>query len=122
MKNVLGILAITSVRALGHHRKQRAITAGSDPAGSAGASCSLSRPEHRSPAQGCPCIFSGTREFVSHGFIMNNYIKILVSILAAAVCAVSFAGDKPKCQKTGKNCPMNDNKECNCGKSCDCGK
>jgi hypothetical protein len=53
---------------------------------------------------------------------MKNYTKILCSILAAALCAVTFAADKPTCKKTGKNCPMNDNKECNCGKDCDCGK
>ena len=53
---------------------------------------------------------------------MKDYTKILFSILVAAVCTVSFAADKPNCSKTGKNCPMNDNKECNCGKSCDCGK
>ena len=52
---------------------------------------------------------------------MKNYVKILFSILVAAMCTVSFAADKPNCKKTGKNCPMNDNKECNCGKSCDCG-
>ena len=53
---------------------------------------------------------------------MQNYTKILFSILVAAMCTVSFAADKPNCKKTGKNCPMNDNKECNCGKSCDCAK
>jgi hypothetical protein len=53
---------------------------------------------------------------------MQNYTKILFSILVAALCTVSLAADKPSCKKTGKNCPMNDNKECNCGKSCDCGK
>jgi hypothetical protein len=53
---------------------------------------------------------------------MKDYTKILFSILVAAVCTVSFAADKPTCHKTGKNCPMNDNKECNCGKSCECGK
>ena len=53
---------------------------------------------------------------------MKNYTKILFSILAAVVCTAAFAADKPNCKKTGKNCPMNDNKECNCGKSCDCGK
>src|SRR6266853_5787233 len=51
---------------------------------------------------------------------MKNYMKILFSILAAAICTVGFAADKPNCKKTGKNCPMNDNKECNCGKSCNC--
>jgi hypothetical protein len=53
---------------------------------------------------------------------MKDYMKILISILAAAICTVSFAADKPNCNKTGKNCPMNSGKECNCGKSCDCGK
>src|SRR5882672_6363270 len=53
---------------------------------------------------------------------MKDYLKVLFSILAAAICTVGFAADKPSCQKTGKNCPMNDNKACNCGKSCDCGK
>ena len=51
---------------------------------------------------------------------MKNYAKILFSILAAAICTVSFAADKPNCKKSGKNCPMNDNKECTCGKACDC--
>jgi len=53
---------------------------------------------------------------------MKNYMKILFSILAAAICTVGFAADKPNCKKTGKNCPMNNGKECNCGKSCDCAK
>jgi len=51
---------------------------------------------------------------------MKNYLKILLSVLAAAICTVGFAADKPSCAKTGKNCPMNDNKACNCGKSCSC--
>ena len=51
---------------------------------------------------------------------MKNYTKILFSILAAVICTTAFAADKPNCKKTGKNCPMNYNKECNCGKSCDC--
>jgi len=51
---------------------------------------------------------------------MKNYTKILFSILASAICVAAFAADAPDCKKTGKNCPMNDNKECNCGKSCDC--
>ena len=54
--------------------------------------------------------------------VMKNYAKILLSILAAAMCTTAFAADKPNCKKTGKNCPMNNHKECNCGKSCDCGK
>jgi len=54
--------------------------------------------------------------------LMKNYTKILFSILVAAVCTVTFAADKPYCKKTGKNCPMNNGKECNCGKSCDCAK
>ena len=53
---------------------------------------------------------------------MKNYMKILFSILAAAICTVGFAADKPNCKKTGKNCPMNNGKECNCGKTCDCAK
>jgi hypothetical protein len=53
---------------------------------------------------------------------MKTSIKILMSILAAMICTSAFAAEKPNCKKTGKNCPMNNNKECNCGKSCDCGK
>ena len=53
---------------------------------------------------------------------MINYSKTLFSLLMAILCATAFAADKPNCKKTGKNCPMNDNKECNCGKHCDCGK
>ena len=41
---------------------------------------------------------------------MKDYLKILFSILAAAICTVSFAADQPSCLKTGKNCPMNDGK------------
>jgi hypothetical protein len=51
---------------------------------------------------------------------MKNNAKILFSILAAAICATTFAADKPSCKKSRKSCPMNDNKECNCGKNCDC--
>ena len=51
---------------------------------------------------------------------MKNYTKVLFSILAAVICTATFAADKPTCKQTGKNCPMNDNKECNCGKNCDC--
>ena len=52
---------------------------------------------------------------------MKSYAKILFSILVAMMCTVSFAADKPAgCKKSGKNCPMNDNKECRCGKACDC--
>jgi hypothetical protein len=53
---------------------------------------------------------------------MAEYGKILLSLLMALACTVSFAADKPDCKKTGKNCPMNGNKHCNCGKECDCGK
>jgi len=45
---------------------------------------------------------------------------ILMSILAAMICTTSFAAEKQSCKKTGKNCPMNDKKECNCGKDCGC--
>ena len=51
---------------------------------------------------------------------MRNYAKILFSMLAAVICAIAFAADQPECKKTGKNCPMNDGKACNCGKSCNC--
>ena len=44
----------------------------------------------------------------------------LFSFLTALVCATAFAADQPKCKKSGKDCPMNDGKECNCGKGCDC--
>ena len=54
--------------------------------------------------------------------VMKNYAKILLSILVAAMCATAFAADKPICKKTGKNCPMNNGKECNCGKDCGCAK
>ena len=51
---------------------------------------------------------------------MKSYSKILFSFLAAVICATAFAADQPACKKSGKNCPMNNGKECNCGKSCDC--
>jgi hypothetical protein len=51
---------------------------------------------------------------------MRNSLKILMSILAAIICTMGFAADKQSCKKTGKNCPMNDKKECNCGKDCGC--
>jgi len=51
---------------------------------------------------------------------MRNYAKILFSILASVICLTAFAADQPECKKTGKNCPMNDGKACNCGKSCSC--
>ena len=53
---------------------------------------------------------------------MKTYTKILFSILAAALCTVSFAADKPNCKATGKNCPMNNGKTCKCGKDCGCAK
>ncbi|PYJ63813.1 MAG: hypothetical protein DME20_07165 [Verrucomicrobia bacterium] len=51
---------------------------------------------------------------------MKKYAKILFSIFAAMICATALAADQPACKKTGKNCPMNNGKACNCGKSCDC--
>jgi hypothetical protein len=63
---------------------------------------------------------TGVRYRPERGLFMKNYLKILFSILAAAICTVGFAADKPSCQKTGENCPMNNGKACNCGKSCDC--
>jgi hypothetical protein len=53
---------------------------------------------------------------------MKNYTKILCSILMAMICTTGFAAEKKGCKATGKNCPMNDKKECNCGKDCGCGK
>ena len=47
---------------------------------------------------------------------MKNYAKILFSILTAMICATALAADQPACKKSGKNCPMNDGKACNCGK------
>jgi hypothetical protein len=52
--------------------------------------------------------------------VMKNYTKILMSILVAVMCTTAFAAENASCKKTGKNCPMNDNKECTCGKACDC--
>ena len=51
---------------------------------------------------------------------MKTYAKILFSIFTAIICATAFAADQPACKKSGKNCPMNDGKACNCGKSCSC--
>ena len=51
---------------------------------------------------------------------MKTKTTILMSILAAMICTTSFAGEKVSCKKSGKNCPMNDKKECNCGKDCGC--
>jgi hypothetical protein len=67
----------------------------------------------------CPS-FRWLSQWLERHWSMKNYLKILLSILAAAICTVGFAADKPSCAKTGKNCPMNDNKACNCGKSCSC--
>jgi hypothetical protein len=39
-----------------------------------------------------------------------------------ALVEMAFAADKPNCKKTGKNCPMNNGKECTRDKDCDCGK
>jgi hypothetical protein len=51
---------------------------------------------------------------------MKRFTKIVCSIVAAMICASALAADKPSCKNTGKNCPMNNGKTCNCGKSCDC--
>lgn len=58
--------------------------------------------------------------FVTETNPMKSYTKILLSILTAVICTAAFAADKPDCKKSGKKCPMNDNKECNCGKDCGC--
>jgi hypothetical protein len=51
---------------------------------------------------------------------MKKYGRTIFSVLAAIICASAFAADQPSCKTTGKNCPMNNGKACNCGKSCDC--
>jgi hypothetical protein len=53
---------------------------------------------------------------------MKTYARILLSILVAAICTSAFAAEPTpqSCKKSGKNCPMNDNKACNCGKKCSC--
>ncbi len=53
---------------------------------------------------------------------MKTYARILLSILVAAICTSAFAAEPTpqSCKKSGKNCPMNDNKACNCGKNCSC--
>ncbi len=51
---------------------------------------------------------------------MKKYAKILFSVLAAMICVTAFAADQPACQKSGKNCLMNNGGECDCGESCDC--
>ena len=51
---------------------------------------------------------------------MKTSVKILLSIVMAVMCTTTFAAEKVSCKKTGKNCPMNDKKECNCGKECGC--
>ena len=52
---------------------------------------------------------------------MKDYTKLLLAVLVAAMCTISFAADKPaSCKKTGKDCPMNNGKECTCGKECSC--
>jgi hypothetical protein len=51
---------------------------------------------------------------------MKTTTTILMSILAAMICTSAFATEKVSCKKSGKNCPMNDKKECNCGKECGC--
>jgi hypothetical protein len=53
---------------------------------------------------------------------MKTYARILLSFLVAAICTSAFAAEPTpqSCKKSGKNCPMNDNKACNCGKKCSC--
>ena len=52
---------------------------------------------------------------------MKTTTTILMSILAVMICTLAFAADQPTgCKKSGKNCPMNNGKECTCGKDCDC--
>ena len=51
---------------------------------------------------------------------MKRYTKIIYSIVATLICATALAADQSSCKKTGKNCPMNNGKACNCGTSCSC--
>jgi len=51
---------------------------------------------------------------------MKQYAKTLLVIVIAMMCTIEFAADQPACQKSGKNCPMNNGGACNCGKNCDC--
>ena len=51
---------------------------------------------------------------------MKTKTTILMSILTAMIYTMGLAAEKQSCKKTGKNCPMNDKKECNCGKDCGC--
>jgi hypothetical protein len=77
--------------------------------------------ESKSLLAHCPLFLMASVLPATENNHMKNHAKILFSILVAAMCTVSFAADKPAgCKKSGKNCPMNDNKECNCGKACDC--
>jgi hypothetical protein len=55
-----------------------------------------------------------------HSSLYEELHQILSSIVAALICVTAFSADQPVCKKTGKNCPMNNGKACNCGKSCDC--
>ena len=75
-------------------------------------------------AAGDPPMFShhSTRTIlaaVENWTCMKNYAKIF-SILTAMICLTAFAADEAACKKSGKNCPMNNGKACNCGKSCSC--
>jgi hypothetical protein len=51
---------------------------------------------------------------------MKRFTEIVCSIVATIICVTALATDQPSCKNTGKNCPMNNGKACNCGKSCDC--
>jgi hypothetical protein len=42
---------------------------------------------------------------------IKNYVKILFSILAAAIFTAVFAADAPTCKRSGRNCPTHDNKK-----------
>jgi hypothetical protein len=78
--------------------------------------------KHRAPRKMMFSRFSARATLIAaeDSMCMKNYAKILFSVLTAMICAIAFAADQPACQKTGKNCPMNDGKACNCGKSCSC--
>ena len=53
--------------------------------------------------------------------IMTKHTKALFSILLAVLWGAAFAADEPNCKNTGKNCSLNNGKECIC-RICGCGK
>jgi hypothetical protein len=52
---------------------------------------------------------------------MIKRTKGLFSILIAVLCSTAFPADEPNCKSTGKNCSMNNGKQCAC-RICGCEK